>query len=155
MKANFRGWSNNLALAYTKPHYSSLLHPRKVALIAMPETPQANPLRSSRLEEDEVKAAMKPWPSIFIETLEHPDVANTMAKLQRCNVAHFACHEISDLLDPSRSSLILRTTKNAIEESRQDILNVPKISQAHLSRTEIAYLSACSTAQNQAIRVFR
>ena len=75
-----------------------------------------------------------------------------MAQLQGCNIAHFACHRVSDLLDPSRSGLILRT-KNAIEESRQDILSVRKISQAHLSQAEIAYLSACSTAQNQAIKL--
>ena len=119
----------------------------------MPETPHANSLPGSRLEEDEVKAAMKPWPSISIETLEHPDVESTMAKLQGCNVAHIACHGLSDLLDPSKSGLILRTTKNAIEESRQDILSVRKISQAHLSQAGIAYLSACSTAQNQAIKL--
>ena len=73
-----------------------------------------------------------------------------MAHFQECNIAHFACHEVSDILDSSKSGLILRTTKNAIEEPSQDILSVREISQAHLSQAEIAYLSACSTAQNQA-----
>lgn len=76
-----------------------------------------------------------------------------MAQLQKCNVAHFACHEVSDLLDSFRSDLILRTTRRAIEESRQDILSVREVSQAHLSRAEIAYLFVCSTAQNQAIEL--
>lgn len=117
----------------------------------MPETPHANPLPGTRLEEAEVKAAM--GPSVSIKTLEHPDVGSTMAQLQECNVAHFACHGVSDLLDPSRSGLILQTTRKAIEEPRQDILSVREVSQAHLSRAEIAYLSACLTAQNQAIEL--
>ncbi|KAH8710105.1 CHAT domain-containing protein [Phaeosphaeriaceae sp. PMI808] len=74
-----------------------------------------------------------------------PDVGSTMAQLQECNVTHFACHGVSDLLDPSKSGLILRIAGKAMEESRQDILTVREVSQAHLS--------ACSTAQNQAIEL--
>lgn len=65
----------------------------------------------------------------------------------------FEVEQDEGLLDPSRSGLILRTTRNAIEESRQDILSVREVSQAHLSRAEIAYLSACWIAQNQAIEL--
>lgn len=50
-------------------------------------------------------------------------------------------------------SLILRTTRKAIEESQQDILSVREVSQAHLSRAKTAYLFACSTAQNQTIEL--
>jgi CHAT domain-containing protein len=107
----------------------------------MPETPGANPLPGTRREETEVIAAMEP--SVAIETLEHPDVGSTMAQLQQCHIAHFACHGVSDLLDPSRSGLILQTAGTATEESTQDILSVREVSQTHLSRAEIAYLSAC------------
>tara|TARA_R110002003_G_scaffold2127_2_gene24114 strand:+ start:5245 stop:6489 length:1245 start_codon:yes stop_codon:yes gene_type:complete len=123
----------------------------RVVIVTMPETPGANPLPGTRREKTEVIAAM--GPSVSIETLEHPDVKNTMAQLQQCNVAHFACHGVSDLLDPSKSGLILQTASTATEESMQDILSVRAVSQTHLSRAEIAYLSACSTAQNQVMKL--
>ena len=44
--------------------------------------------------------------------------------------------------------LILQTARTSTQEPKQDILSVRRVSQAHLSRAEIAYLSACSTAQN-------
>lgn len=125
--------------------------PWRVVIVTMPETLHANPLPATRLEEAEVKTVMGPF--VSIKTLEHPDVGSTMAQLQECNVAHFACHGVSDPLDPSRSGLILQTTKNAVEEPQQAILSVQKLFQAHLSRAEIAYLSACSTAQNQAVKL--
>ena len=92
-------------------------------------------------------------PSISIQTLEYPDVVSAITQLQECNIAHFACHGVSDPVDPSRSGLILQTARASTQEPRQDILSVREVSQAHLLRAEIAYLSACSTAQNQAIRL--
>jgi len=117
--------------------------PWRVVIIMMPETPHANHLPGTRLERSEVIAAM--GPSMSMGTLEHPDVGNAKAQLQECNIAYFACYGVSDLVDPSRSSLILQTARTATEESRQDILSVREVPQAHLS--------ACSTAQNQAIRL--
>jgi len=117
----------------------------------MPKTPSASDLPGTRAERSEVIAAM--GPSVSIQTLEYPDVASAMTQLQECNIAHFACHGVSDPVDPSRSGLILQTARTSTQELRQDILSVREVSQAHLSRAEIAYLSACSTAQNQAIRL--
>ena len=125
--------------------------PWRVVIVTMPETPRANHLPGTRAEGSEVIAAM--GPSVSIKTLEHPDVGSAMAQLQECNVAHFACHGVSDLLDPSSSGLILQTAGTVTEEPRQDILTVREVSLAHLSRAEIAYLSACSAAQNQALRL--
>ncbi|PGG95914.1 hypothetical protein AJ80_09898 [Polytolypa hystricis UAMH7299] len=79
---------------------------------------------------------------------EYPDVASTVIQLPGCNIAHFACHGISDPLDPSESSLILQTTGMADEEPKQDILSVCEISQMHLPTAEITYLSACAMVQN-------
>ncbi|KAF2259441.1 hypothetical protein CC78DRAFT_621006 [Lojkania enalia] len=121
--------------------------PWRAVIVAMPKTPKANDLPGARREGSEVVTAM--GSSVSTVTLERPDAVSAMAQLQECNIAHFACHGVSDRVDPSRSGLILQTAKTATEEPRQDILSVHDISQAHLSRAEIAYLSACSTAQNQ------
>ena len=130
----------------TTPSYCD---PWRVAIITMPKTPSASNLPGTRAERSEVIAAM--GPSVSIQTLEYPDVASAMTQLQECNIAHFACHGVSDPVDPSRSGLILQTARTSTQEPRQDILSVREVSQAHLSWAEIAYLSACSTAQNQAI----
>ena len=113
----------------------------------------ANFFSNSRLEKNEIKTVMKFWFFIFIKILKHSDIKNTIIQFQKCNVAHFVCHELSDLLDSSKNDLILQTTKNAIAESRQNILSVRKISQIHFSQAEIAHFSACSIAQNQAIKL--
>ena len=80
--------------------------------------------------------------SACVEILEQPDVASVMHRIERCNIVHFACHRVSDLIDPSESGLLFQT---ATGEPREDILNVCKVSQTYLAQGEIAYLSACST----------
>jgi tetratricopeptide (TPR) repeat protein len=129
------------------PHH----YPWKVVIIAMPETPGASNLPGTRAERSEIIAAIEPF--VSIKTLEYPDVVSTMAQLRECNIAHFACHGVSDSADPSSSGLILQTARTTTEEPRQDILSVHELFQAHLLRAEIAYLSACSTAQNRVIRL--
>ncbi|KFZ22972.1 hypothetical protein V502_02551 [Pseudogymnoascus sp. VKM F-4520 (FW-2644)] len=88
---------------------------------------------------------------VSAETLEQPEVARVMHQMQQCSIVHFACHGVSHAVDPSESGLLLQTAGTATAKPRQDILSVRKVSQAHLSGAEIAYLSACSTAENRAI----
>jgi tetratricopeptide (TPR) repeat protein len=139
------------ALQYAREHAGdtslSQDEPWRVVIVAMPETPGINDLPETRREISEVISAI--GSSASIETLVHPDITSTMAQLQHCNIAHFACHGKSDPIDPSSSGLILQTAKTTTEESMQDILSVREVSQAQLSQARIAYLSACSTAQNQ------
>jgi hypothetical protein len=131
--------------------------PWRVVVIAMPQTPQAGDsnahvshgtdLPGARKEKPEVIKALGSSASVI--HLEHPDVASVMTQLQDCNIAHFACHGVSDPKDPSESGLILQTAETGTREPKQAILSVREVSQMHLLRAEIAYLSACSTAQNQ------
>jgi CHAT domain-containing protein len=76
-----------------------------------------------------------------------------MEQIQKCNIAHLACHRLSDQTDPSESSLLLQTAARTVGQLRQDVLRVRGLCQANLPRTEIAYLSACSTAENQAAKL--
>jgi CHAT domain-containing protein len=70
-----------------------------------------------------------------------------MRHIQHCRIAHFACHGVSDPIDPSQSGLLLQT---APPEPRQDILSVRKVCEGLHAQGEIAYLSACSTTENRA-----
>lgn len=114
----------------------------------MLETPNAQSLQGARAKRSKIMATL--GSSISVETLEYPDVASVMARLQQCDIAHFACHGVSNPVDSSKSDLILQTT---IEESRQNILNVRIACQANLAHAKIAYLLACSIAQNRAMRL--
>ena len=89
----------------------SCCDPWRAAIVTMPKTPSASDLPGTRAERSEIIAAM--GPSVSIQTLEYPDVASAITELQECNIAHFACHGVSDPVDPSRSSLILQTARTS------------------------------------------
>lgn len=138
------------ALQYTQKRSAATTSPyglRKAVIVTMPETPGIYGLPESSVEAHEVIAAMKF--SVSAEILEHPDVASTLLQLQECNIAHFACHGLSDPIDPSKSGLILRKVDKETNKLKQDMLTVQEVSQTHLLRAEIAYLSACSTAESK------
>jgi tetratricopeptide (TPR) repeat protein len=141
------------ALIYAREHASTTTprhDPPKFLVVTMPKTPGASDLPGARIEQSEIVSAMGP---VSVETLEQPDVVSVMHQVQQCSIVHFACHGVSHPVDPSESGLLLQTAGTATAEPRQDILSVRKVSQAHLSGAEIAYLSACSTAENRAIKL--
>jgi tetratricopeptide (TPR) repeat protein len=86
--------------------------------------------------------------------LNQPSAEQVLQILKGCRIAHFACHGTSDKLDPSMSGLLLQKSSNEPSEaSEQDRLTAHRIAQLQLSHTQIAYLSACSTAENKAVQL--
>lgn len=63
------------------------------------------------------------------------------AALTRSTWAHFACHAVADPVSPAEGGLLLHDR----------ILRLPEIGGLPLAEAELAYLSACSTA-NHGIR---
>ncbi|KAL2195348.1 CHAT domain-containing protein [Corynascus similis CBS 632.67] len=84
---------------------------------------------------------------LSIEPLDLPSVDQVVNKLQDCLIARFACHGYTDHIDPSNSGLILQKQGEG-QEAEQGRLTVHKISELSLPHAYIAYLSACSTAEN-------
>lgn len=60
-----------------------------------------------------------------------------LAAMPSARCAHLACHALGDAAEPSRSSLLLS----------DQALRVAEISGLHLTKAELAYLSACGTAR--------
>jgi hypothetical protein len=118
--------------------------PSKLLMVTMANTPGAGDLPGVKAERSTVLAAL--GTTVQVEALDQPDSASVMLQIQECNIAHFACHGTSDSLDPSQSGLLLQTTSPHPE---QDILSVLKLCENHPTLGEIAYLSACSTAENR------
>ncbi|OQD86479.1 hypothetical protein PENSOL_c086G06413, partial [Penicillium solitum] len=119
--------------------------PRKLLVVTMANTPGANDLPGVIAERSTVLGVL--GNSVQVECLDQPDSASVLRQIRECNVAHFACHGISDSGDPSQSGLLLQT---ATANPRQEILTVLKLCENHPTLGDIAYLSACSTAENQA-----
>lgn len=68
-----------------------------------------------------------------------PTRTHVLGYLSSCPVAHFSCHGISEVTDPSRSRLLLH-------DHRETPLTVASLSALRLDQARLAYLSACSTA---------
>lgn len=71
----------------------------------MLETSNAQSLREARAKRSKIMSTIRSL--IFVKTFEYLDVASVMTRLQQCDIAYFACHEISNLVDLSKSDLIL------------------------------------------------
>ncbi|WZH47126.1 CHAT domain-containing protein [Fusarium acuminatum] len=85
--------------------------------------------------------------------LTNPSADQVLEVLGKCRIAHFACHGTSESSDPSNSGLILQKSTEPDEVLEQDRLTVYRVSELRLGRTQIAYLSACSTAENKSARL--
>jgi CHAT domain-containing protein len=59
-------------------------------------------------------------------------------------VVHFACHGICDARDPSRGALLLKHP----EKEKNHYLKIRELAAIIHSKAQIAYLLACSTAEN-------
>ncbi|KAH7111459.1 CHAT domain-containing protein [Dactylonectria estremocensis] len=90
---------------------------------------------------------------ISTTVLTHPSADQVLEVLKTCRIAHFACHGTSDYSDPSNSGLILQKSTGPGEALEQDRLTVHRVSELRLRYAQIAYLSACSTAENKAARL--
>ncbi|KAH9204251.1 CHAT domain-containing protein [Leptodontidium sp. 2 PMI_412] len=120
----------------------------KAVIITMKTTPGWRDLQQVNEESTAVETS---GDFESVQTLRQPDVKTVLELLRTHSIAHFSCHGTSDQFDPAESGLLLQKVDGATSEPSVDILSVLKVSQAHLSEARIAYLSACSTAQNRIV----
>lgn len=111
----------------------------RALVVAMPTTPQAEPLPYVA-DEAELLRSQLPDPLVLIQ----PGREAVMTALADRPVAHFACHGVSDPFDPSRSGLLL-TDHQTVP------FTVAGLASAGLAGAELAYLSACGTAQMKVV----
>ncbi|KFX90204.1 hypothetical protein V490_06595 [Pseudogymnoascus sp. VKM F-3557] len=104
------------------------------------------PPRLPGVKEEKVQVTGVAGSHLKVESLDHPSVGQVIDRLENCYIAHFACHGYTDHSDPSNSGLILQ--KRVEGQDEQDRLTVRKVSELRLEKAQVAYLSACSTAEN-------
>lgn len=116
------------------------------------------PLKSALKEIDQIVAVLressasvtdgyycKSTPTAII--LDSPSVNLVLQKLPAYQIIHFACHGVSDPDSPSNSHLVL-LANSSLEPAK---LTVASIASMNIEKAQIAYLSACSTADNASI----
>jgi hypothetical protein len=114
---------------------------QKAVLVAMPETANKKSILSADIECTNLEQMMKP--RLEVVTLRTPRKARVLKELSTCQIAHFACHGQSNMPDPSESRLLL-------DDWETDPLTVADITAMTLEKCQLAYLSACHAADNQA-----
>ncbi|KAI3571141.1 CHAT domain-containing protein [Fusarium oxysporum f. sp. albedinis] len=93
------------------------------------------PKKLPGVEEEMREILILTRPHTNAVALTHPSADQVLEVLKTCRIAHFACHGKSDTFDPCNS---------------EDRLTVQPVSGLRLRYAQIAYLSACSTAENKA-----
>jgi hypothetical protein len=109
-------------------------------LVGLAETPGAAPLHGVTAEIDHLAALM---PAAVVLRDERATRDRVLAGLRRATLAHFACHGVSVPGRPSSSRLL-------VHDHAERPLTVLDIARLHPERAQLAYLSACSTAQASA-----
>jgi tetratricopeptide (TPR) repeat protein len=119
--------------------------PPRLLVVTMPQTLGEQDLPGVEREGLEVQMAVQP--TFSSQSLVQPDARSVMKRLVQCDMLHFAGHGMSDHADPFNSSLMLQEADGAL--TKVDKLSVRQISDVQLKEARIAYLSACSTAENR------
>lgn len=118
---------------------------RKILLVAMPRNKGLPDLTNIEAELDDVKAIICNQSRPRTRSEEHINHSKdqVIPGIKDSMFAHFACHGISNAEKPSLSGLVLGTPTS------RSLLSVHDLSEMNLEYAQLAYLSACSTAQNQ------
>lgn len=113
--------------------------PPRLLLTVLPQTPGMPPLTGA---DEEAAAVREEVTGVPVTTLRGRQATRdaVRAALASHSFAHFACHGVLDLAEPSQSGVYLQ----------DGVLSVAEISGLRLEDAELAVLSACHTAVNAA-----
>jgi len=116
--------------------------PRKILVVTMPTTHGGHEPLNTKAEA----AAIIKYDSesCKVTHLERPCKDMVKTELATCTIAHFACHGFVDAVQPAKSSLILG--RDTVEELTVNE-TIDAIMQSGPNGAQVAYLSACSTAE--------
>ncbi|MET9530795.1 CHAT domain-containing protein [Streptomyces sp. NPDC006649] len=111
--------------------------PPRPLVVAMSRTPGAQPLRQAGAEAEAVRRL---FPGSLVLADDGATRERLVEELPRHTWAHFACHAVTDQESPSRGRLLLH-------DHRLHPFTLADVSGLDLGRPELAYLSACGSAQ--------
>ncbi|KAL0634286.1 hypothetical protein Q9L58_006824 [Maublancomyces gigas] len=131
------------ALSYAREKDLTILNggrDARLLLITMSTTPGGVDLPDV---EEEVMGILEVTEGSVVATrLMQPSAMQVFEQFDSYGVMHFACHGISEDKNPSGSHLVL------VQNGEANKLTVERISRRNTRTAQLAYLSACSTAES-------
>jgi CHAT domain len=136
--------------SYT-PTIRALAHARRrrpvrpsTVVIAVPDAPESSPLDGAGAEAGIVRRFI-PHATVLPPAGAPTSHDSVVAALREHAIAHLACHGLSNRRDPTASRLLLH-------DHRTNPLTLHNVTQLRLEHAELAYLSACSTTDNNPLQ---
>ncbi|KAL4860402.1 CHAT domain-containing protein [Aspergillus spectabilis] len=122
-------------------------HGLSLLVVTMPRTPAQADLPGAVIEANAIKQACE---EVYkVEILSHPSAEQVLGRLAAVDIVHFACHAHADSADPSMSHLMFRKPgDHGFEVDRLSLGDMAGV--VVQGQAQIAFLSACSTAQVKA-----
>lgn len=120
----------------------------KLLLVTMPSTPGQEDLPGVTREAKTISDTMS---GSTVKALVKPEVKTVVDELPSYDIVHFACHGYTDPMSPLRSGLPLCGDEPARpfnKNTRNSTLTVERISSMDTRQSQLAFLSACCTAEN-------
>ncbi|MGE6737368.1 CHAT domain-containing protein, partial [Streptomyces sp. NPDC059900] len=120
--------------------------PQRFLAVAMPYTAGAAPLPRAAGQTERL-ARLFDDATVLVTTSDTPRLPGpaVLTELAHSSVVHFACHAVSDPMNPWRSRLLLG--------DEPDSLTVRQLTAQHMPEAELAFLSACRTSHSSGLRV--
>lgn len=122
-----------MARPITAPQHHRLL------IVSMAETPGFREVLNTEEEIAVIEEAAR-MATTNTKVLRQPNKADVLREFPDCTICHFACHAKADAEEPGKSALFLG--KSELEK-----LSIADLNTIEHPYAQIAYLSACSTAE--------
>lgn len=129
------------ALAHARRQRSA---PPSTVVVAVPDAPESSPLDAAEAEASIVQAFI-PSATILPPAGTQTSHDTVTAALREHSVAHLACHGLTNRGDPTASRLLLH-------DHRTNPLTLHSVTRLRLEHAQLAYLSACSTTDNNPLQ---
>ncbi|KAF6835976.1 hypothetical protein CMUS01_05571 [Colletotrichum musicola] len=126
------------ALKYGRERRRSTTARQGMLLVTMPTNPFPHHPLNTAFEEEAIQAAFGEDKLLH---LAHPDPETVLEKISDFSFVHFACHGSSIDSNPNNSGLLL------VKDGRSTNLTIADLEAVELREGSVAYLSACSTAE--------
>lgn len=121
-------------------------------IVGMPTTRGRAKLSCVEDEIEDIAEVVEP--NFTVKSLLHPQPTSVLSHLSSYDMVHFACHAVCDSKNPLNGHLMLESEQaEASETEKCGALTVERILKMDLKRARVAYLSACSTAENRATNI--
>ncbi|KAF2001032.1 hypothetical protein P154DRAFT_522026 [Amniculicola lignicola CBS 123094] len=137
------------ALQYVKEPNSRSNQLDRLYIATMENTIGCPPLPSVTQEMSSISSIASDF--IAVATNPAPTPKEVLDQLPHHNLLHFACHGISDASDPFNSRLLLNKPSRYYGDkvTTSEPLSVRGLLTSRSPRADLAYISACSSADNQ------